>query len=158
MEPYDVAVLFMWKEKLGKAYVIGTTIVFFFLPFVLLAIVYAMFANTLQKHDQYMNLIINKEMHEQPKADKPLELLSDKSCGFKNKKYLKCATSSEHEHKNSSYYRNSVKKSTNNGDAFVAASRQTHQLIMCLEAWLWFSLSVGYLCESWHWGRSSSPT
>ena len=118
------------EGKLGKAYVIGTTIVFFFLPCVFLAIVYAMFANTLRKHDQYMNLIKNKEMSEQPKADKPLELSSVKSCGFKNKKYMKCATSPKHEHKNSSYYRNSVKKSTNNGDAFAAASRQTHRRVI----------------------------
>ena len=69
-------------------------------------------------------------MSEQPKVDKPLELSAVKSCGFKNKKYMKCATSPKHEQKNNSYYRNSVKKSTNNGDAFAAASRQTHRRVI----------------------------
>ena len=81
------------EGKLVKAYVIGTTILFFFLPCVFLVIVYAMFANTLQKHNQYMNLIKNKKLSEQPKDEKPLELSSVNFCGFKNKEYIKCSTS-----------------------------------------------------------------
>ncbi|XP_072042443.1 growth hormone secretagogue receptor type 1-like [Amphiura filiformis] len=121
-------------SQLGTSYVIGTTIVFFFLPCVFLTIVYSMFANTLRKHDQYMNLIKNKEMSSQSPTDKPLELSSVKTCGFKNKKYFKCASSPKHEgrDKNKLFGRDSIKKSTpsNHGDAFTAASRQTHRRVI----------------------------
>ncbi len=118
------------SSKLGKSYVIGTTIVFFFLPCVFLTIVYTMFANTLRKHDQYMNLIKNKEMSCDSPTEKPYELSSVKK-GFKNKKYIKCASSPKHDTKETNTGESCKKSSAaNHGDAFTAASRQTHRRVI----------------------------
>ena len=127
--------------NLGNTYVISTTVVFFFLPCVFLTVVYCMFANTLRRHDEYMNQIKNKERSMNGCGDKPLELgtVRGKTLGFK-KKYMKCATSipageeqqAERDKLCGQETSTPSKKTTssNHGDAFTAASRQTHRRVI----------------------------
>ncbi len=124
------------ESFLSKSYVIGTTVVFFFLPCFFLTIVYALFANTLRKHDEYMNSIKQKETSTPRTPDgKGIELSPVKSYSFKNNKYIKCATSSNDEHKAEKDHLcagNNYKRSAavNHGDAFTASSRQTHRRVI----------------------------
>ncbi|XP_072041649.1 cholecystokinin receptor-like [Amphiura filiformis] len=122
-------------SALGKSYVIGTTIVFFFLPCFFLTIVYALFANTLRKHDAYMNAIKDKETSTRLSDNNRIELSPVKSCNFKNNRYVKCATTPNDERKaekdrlcgGEAYKRSPA---VNHGDAFTASSRQTHRRVI----------------------------
>ncbi|XP_072041349.1 cholecystokinin receptor-like [Amphiura filiformis] len=122
-------------SALGKSYVIGTTIVFFFLPCFFLTIVYALFANTLRKHDAYMNAIKDKETSTRLSDKNRIELSPVKSCNFKNNRYVKCATTPNDERKaekdrlcgGEAYKRSPA---VNHGDAFTASSRQTHRRVI----------------------------